>query len=99
MRPHYGVATLSLVAAIVLGVSRMGSVKEGRGFNNPRGDDVVDPYNEIKESNENNNVIVRTLSLMQMTTGSEVAASGGLSGLAATPGCGRQPTAGCRPDR
>jgi CARDB len=39
-----------------------GAVKEGRGFNGPRKVLlVVDPYNEIKESNETNNVITRTI--------------------------------------
>jgi hypothetical protein len=37
-----------------------GAVKEGRGFSGKRKVFiVVDPYNEIKESNETNNVIVR----------------------------------------
>jgi CARDB protein len=39
-----------------------GAIKEGRGFKGPRKVlIVVDPYNEIKESNENNNVITRTI--------------------------------------
>jgi hypothetical protein len=39
-----------------------GAVKEGRGFKGPRKVlIVVDPYNEIKESNEQNNVITRTI--------------------------------------
>ncbi len=39
-----------------------GAVKDNRGFNGPRKIMiVVDPYNEIKESNELNNVVVRTI--------------------------------------
>ncbi len=39
-----------------------GAMKDNRGFKGTRKVLVViDPYNEIKESNENNNVIVRTV--------------------------------------
>jgi hypothetical protein len=39
-----------------------GAMKDDRGFKGPRKVlIVVDPYNEIKESNETNNVIVRTV--------------------------------------
>jgi hypothetical protein len=39
-----------------------GATKDNRGFKGARKVFIaVDPYNEIKESNENNNVIVRTI--------------------------------------
>jgi hypothetical protein len=39
-----------------------GATKDGRGFTGPRKVMIiVDPYNAIPESNENNNVVVRTV--------------------------------------
>lgn len=43
-------------------IAGKGAIKEGRGFKGPRKVFViVDPYNAIAEGNENNNVLVRTV--------------------------------------